>query len=84
MKSIADLRRLERRVHRIHAGQMPAGSRAFNTSIRGLAAHAEIAGLDVDMSGDSQLQDLDPASATFGGFYYVPDYSIPGGDDILR
>ena len=29
------------------------------------------------------LQVTDPTSANFGLFYFLPDYSIPGGPDIV-
>lgn len=43
----------------------------------------DIYAMPTDANNWQPLQDLTPGSSTFGAFFFLPDYSIPGGPDIV-
>jgi hypothetical protein len=55
-----------------------------SSQTRAIGVSADILALPVDDAVHNYLQVIDPASAYFGQFYYMPGYSVPGGPDIIR
>lgn len=53
-----------------------------NQKMRGQAS--DVYAMPVDGTGWQPLQVMDPGDANFGLFYFLPDYSVPGGPDVVR
>lgn len=84
---MADAARLNRQAVQILSVRgigLPANQpTATQANQRTRGSQSDIYALPLDASNWQPLQDTNPASATFGQFYFLPDFSTPGGPDIV-